>query len=336
VPIAGIPTAVLVAPDAFKGTLSASEVASAVGRGLERAGIETDLCPIADGGEGTLDALVEPLAAEIRTATVEGPMGAPVEVPFGLTGAGRRGAIAVVEGAAASGFHLVAPSERDPVKASTFGTGQLIAAALEAGAKTVIVGAGGTATTDGGCGAIEALRRAGGVPESARLVVLCDVRTPFEDAARLFAPQKGATPDQVLRLTRRLHSLARRFGSRDPRGVPLTGAAGGLSGALWAAFGAELVPGASHVLDAIGFEARLRRARAVVTGEGRLDEQSLAGKGVSEVATRARQSGVPCHAIVGSSALDRFGMRILDLQAVLEAGANNQLTAAGRRIAKLL
>jgi glycerate 2-kinase len=336
VAVAGIPTTVLVAPDAFKGTLRASEVAAAIARGLQRAGMETDLCPIADGGEGTLEALLDPLGAEIRTVPVEGPMGAPVEVPFGLTAAGRRGATAVVEAAAASGFDLVAARERDPVKASTYGTGELIASALQAGARTVLVGAGGTATTDGGSGAIAALKRAGGVPDSARLVVLCDVRTPFEDAARLFAPQKGATPDQVRRLTRRLHALARRFGARDPRGVPLTGAAGGLSGALWAAFGAELVPGASYILDAIGFEPRLRRARAVVTGEGRLDPQSLAGKALSEVATRARQSGVPCHAIVGSSSLDRFGMRILDLQAVLEAGATGQLTAAGRRIARLV
>ena len=111
---------------------------------------------------------------------------------------------------------------------------------------------------------------------------------------------------------------------------------GGLSGGLWAAFGAELVPGASHVLDAIGFDPRLRRARAVVTGEGRLDQQSLAGKALSEVATRARQSGVPCHAIVGSSALDRFGMRMLDLQAVLEAGDAGELASAGRRLADLL
>jgi glycerate kinase len=335
-PIPDLPTTVLVAPDAFKGTLRATEVAAAIGRGLERAGLETDLCPIADGGEGTLDALLEPLGAEIFTASVDDPLGRAVEAPFGLTPAGRRGAAAIVEAAAASGLHLVSDRERDPVKASTFGAGQLIAAALEAGARTVIVGVGGTATMDGGAGAIDALRREGGVPASARLVVLCDVRTPFEDAARLFGPQKGATPDQVRRLTDRLHKLARRFGGRDPRGVPLTGAAGGLSGGLWAEFGAELVPGASHVLDAIGFEPRLRRARAVVTGEGRLDEQSLAGKALSEVATRARQSGVPCHAVVGSSTLDRFGMRILDLQAVLEAGDASALAAAGRRLAELL
>ena len=335
-PIAGVPTTVLVAPDAFKGTLRATEVAAAIGRGLERAGLQTDLCPIADGGEGTLDALADALGAEICMASVQDPLGRPIEAPFGLTPSTRRGATAVVEAAAASGLHLVSGREHDPVRASTFGTGQLIAAALAAGARTVLVGAGGTATTDGGAGAIDALRRAGGVPRGARLIVLCDVRTPFEDAARVFATQKGATPDQVRRLTRRLNALARRFGGREPRGVPLTGAAGGLSGGLWATFGAELVSGASHILDEIGFDPRLRRARAVVTGEGRLDEQSLAGKALSEVATRARQSGVPCHAIVGSSALDRFGLRILDLQAVLEAGDGAELATAGRRLAALL
>ncbi len=151
------------------------------------------------------------------------------------------------------------------------------------------LGVGGSATTDGGSGAIRAIERAGGMGE-ARLVVLCDVRTPFEDAARVFGPQKGAGPDDVERLTARLNAMARRF-ARDPRGVPMTGAAGGLSGGLWAAFGAELVPGAAFVLDEVGFDARMRAARAVITGEGKLDMQSLVGKVVSEVATRARQSG---------------------------------------------
>ena len=122
-------------------------------------------------------------------------------------------------------------------------------------------------------------------------MVLCDVRTPFEDAARVFAPQKGAGPDEVKRLTARLQRAWRGGLTRDPRGVPMTGAAGGLSGGLWAAFGAELVPGAAFVLDEVGFDARMRSARAVVTGEGKLDMQSLVGKVVSEVATRARQSG---------------------------------------------
>lgn len=334
--IPGVPTTVLVAPDAFKGTLTATEVAVAIGRGVEHTGREVDLCPIADGGEGTLDALAEALGAEVRTASVRDPLGRPIEARFALTPPGRRGATAVVESAAASGLHLVTERERDPVKASTFGTGQLIAAALEAGARIVLVAAGGSATTDGGAGAIKALRGAGGVPPGARLVVLSDVRTAFEDAARVFGPQKGATPKQVRALTSRLHSLARRWGPRDPRGVPLTGAAGGLSGGLWAEFGAELTAGAAYVLDAIGFDTRLRRARAVVTGEGRLDEQSLAGKTLSEVATRARQAGVPCHAIVGESELDRFGLRILDLQAVVEASSPRELETAGRRLAGVL
>jgi glycerate 2-kinase len=335
-PMPGIPTTVLIAPDAFKGTLTAAEVATAIGRGLERAGRDIDLCPIADGGEGTLAALAGALGAESRAATVEDPLGRSIDASFALTPPSRRGRTAIVEVAAASGLHLVSERQRDPIKASTFGTGQLIAAAVEAGARTVLVAAGGSATTDGGAGAIEALRRAGGVPAGAHLVVLSDVRTAFEDAAHLFGPQKGATADQVRSLTRRLHTLGRSWGPRDPRGVPLTGAAGGLSGGLWAEFGAELIAGAAYLLDAIGFDQRLRRARAVVTGEGRLDEQSLAGKALSEVATRARQTGVPCHAIVGASALDRFGKRILDLQAVLEAGDLRELLAAGERLAALL
>jgi glycerate kinase len=161
------------------------------------------------------------------------------------------------------------------------------------------------------------------------------VRTPFEDAARVFGPQKGAGPEQVRQLSRRLEALVRRL-PRDPRGVPMTGAAGGLSGGLWAAFGAELVPGAAFVLDAVGFDARMRRARAVVTGEGKLDSQSLVGKAVSEVATRARQAGVPCHAIVGTRELDDFGARILDLQTVLEASTLVEIEDAGRRLAELI
>jgi len=193
---------------------------------------------------------------------------------------------------------------------------------------------GGSATTDGGAGAIRAIREAGGLG-GAKLVVLCDVRTPFEQAARVFAPQKGADEQTVARLTRRLNDQARRL-PRDPRGKPMTGAAGGLSGGLWAEFGAELVPGAQFILDAIDFDRRMRAARAVVTGEGKLDQQSLAGKLVSEVATRARQAGVPCHAIVGKRELDSFGARVLDLQAVFEASTPPQISAAARRLADVL
>jgi glycerate 2-kinase len=327
--IPGIPTTILVAPDSFKGTLTAAEVADAIGRGLESAGRPVDLCPIADGGEGTLDALLDAVGGELRTVSVSDPLGRPIEAAFAL-GDG----VAIVETAAASGLGLVDPSERDPMQASTFGTGQQIVAAIEAGAGLVYLGVGGSATTDGGAGAIRAIQEGGGL-RGARIVVLTDVRTPFEHAARVFAPQKGADEDQVKRLTKRLGDQARKL-TRDPRGRPMTGAAGGLSGGLWAEFGAELVPGAQFVLDAVDFDRRMRAARAVVTGEGKLDQQSLAGKVVCEVSTRARQAGVPCHAIVGTRELDSFGARVLDLQAVFEASTPRQISAAARRLAEVL
>ena len=333
--IPGIPTTILVAPDSFKGTFSAGEVAEAIGRGLQARGRPVDLCPVADGGEGTLDALLPAVEGELQTITVSDPLDRPIEASFVL---GDR--VAVVETAAASGLGLVDPSERDAVAASTFGTGQLILAAIERGAEIVYLGVGGSATTDGGAGAIRAIRDSGGVGGvggvgGARIVVLTDVRTPFEHAARVFGPQKGADEQTVSRLTKRLNDQARRM-KRDPRGVPMTGAAGGLSGGLWAEFGAELVPGAQFVLDAVDFDRRMRAARAVVTGEGKLDQQSLAGKLVSEIATRARQAGVPCHAIVGTRELDSFGVRVLDLQAVFEASTTRQISAAARRLADVL
>ncbi|MEA2161136.1 MAG: glycerate 2-kinase [Solirubrobacteraceae bacterium] len=330
-----IPDTVLVAPDSFKGTVSAGEVAAAIGAGLRAAGAKTDLCPVADGGEGTLAVLGEALGAETLTADVHDPLGRDIRAVFGLVARrSARPAAGVVEVAAASGLGLVAESERDPVAASTFGTGELILAARHAGAEVIYVAVGGSATSDGGAGAIRAIQQGGGL-DGARLVVLCDVRTPFEQAAKVFGPQKGADPAAVRTLTRRLAAAARRL-ERDPRGLPMTGAAGGLSGGLWGAFGAELVPGAAFVLDALDFEPRMRAARAVIAGEGRLDSQSLAGKAVSEVATRARQAGVPCYAVVGSSALDAFGQRILDLEAILEAGTPTELEQAGRHLAQLL
>ncbi len=332
--IPGVPTTILVAPDSFKGTLTATQVADAVGRGLEAAGRPVDLCPIADGGEGTLDALLRALDGERRTMVVSDPLGRAVEAEFGIGEAGRGRLVGIVEMASASGLGLVDPSERDAIAASTFGTGQLIMAAVEAGADVVYLGAGGSATTDGGAGAIRAIEEQGGLGGT-RISVLTDVRTPFEHAARVFGPQKGAAPDDVTKLTKRLNDQARRL-RRDPRGVPMTGAAGGLSGGLWAEFDAELVPGAQFVLDAVDFDRRMRAARAVVTGEGKLDQQSLAGKLVSEVSTRARQGGVPCHAIVGTRELDSFGVRVLDLQAVFEASTPSQISAAARRLAEVL
>jgi glycerate 2-kinase len=309
------PRQVLVAPDAFKGTFRASEVAGAIGRGLERAGLmPPDLCPVADGGEGTLDALLPGLGGEVVGAVAHDPLGRELRTGFALV---EGGGTAIVETAFASGLALLDEDERDAWAASTYGTGELIASAIDAGAAVVLVAVGGSATTDGGAGAIEAIAERGGL-RGARLVVLCDVRTPFEDAPRVFAPQKGADPGTVARLEERLAALAVRW-PRDPRGMPMTGAAGGLSGGLWAAFGAVLEPGAPWVLDALDFDARMRAARAVVTGEGKLDEQTLQGKLVGEIGTRARQAGVPLHAIVGRDALDPFGKRIIDLQRVYEA-----------------
>ena len=315
---------VLVAPDSFKGTLAAAEVAAAVARGLRGGGREAVELPVADGGEGTMDVLVAALGGELRTAAASDPLGRPVEATFALTRAG-----AVVEVAQASGLGLVAEAERDAYAASSRGTGELIAAAAAAGAETVVVCAGGSATTDGGAGALAALDEAGVAP---RIVVVCDVRTPWEDAPRVYGPQKGADPATVRRLERRLERLAA-DAPRDPRGVPMTGAAGGLSGGLWAWRGASLVPGAAYVLDAIGFDAHMRAARFVVTGEGRLDEQTLAGKAVGEVATRSRQAGVACHAVVGESALDPFRARVLDLSSVTAAGTPAALEDAGRALA---
>jgi glycerate kinase len=330
VTLAGIRETVLVAPDSFKGTFTAVEVAAAVGAGLSAAGRPIDLCPVADGGEGTAAVLLGALGGERVACEASDPLGRPVAAWFGLLPTG----IAVVETAAASGLSLVAPDERDPVAASTRGTGELIVAAIEAGASTVLVGAGGSGTTDGGAGAVSAVVEAGGL-RGARLVVLCDTRVEFQGAARIYGPQKGADPAAVSVLSERLRTMALEL-PRDPRGVAMTGAAGGLAGGLWAAFGAELVSGASYVLDALRFDERMLACRAVVCGEGRLDLQSLSGKAVSEVATRARQSGVPCHAVVGSRTLDAFGARILDLQAMLVASTAAELRAAGHELAAVL
>jgi glycerate 2-kinase len=323
---------VLVAPDSFKGTLRAAEVAGAIGRGLERAGLmPPDLCPLADGGEGTMEALLLALGGETVAAAVHDPLGRPLRAPFGLV---EDGGTAVLEMASASGLGLVAEAERDAWAASTYGTGELICAAVDAGAAVVLVGVGGSATTDGGAGALEAIDEHGGLG-GARIVVLCDVRTPFERAPAVFGPQKGADPAMVARLEQRLDELAARL-PRDPRGVPMTGAAGGLSGGLWAAHGALLEAGAPWILDALGFDARMRAARAVVTGEGKLDEQTLEGKLVGEIGTRTRQAGVPLHAIVGTDALDPFGKRIIDLQVVQTATNLAEIEAAGETLGRAL
>jgi glycerate 2-kinase len=315
---------VLVAPDSFKGTFSAREVAAAIAGGLAEAGRETVELPVADGGEGTMEVLVTVLGGEVITQTVSDPLGRQIEARFALLPDGS----AVVETAQASGLGLVAEEERDAWAASTRGTGELIAAAAAAGADHVIVTVGGSATTDGGAGALEALDEAG---VSVRLDVLCDVRTPFEKAPSVFGPQKGADPELVTRLEERLDELAETF-DRDPRGEEMTGAAGGLSGGLWGRYGANLAHGASYVLDAIGFDDAMKGSAFVVTGEGRIDNQTLQGKIVGEVATRCRQAGVACHAVVGRDELDPFDQRIIDLASVEEATDLDGLRAAGRAL----
>ncbi len=321
---------VLVAPDSFKGTYRAAEVAGAIGRGLERAGLmPPDLCPLADGGEGTMEALLLALGGETVGAEVQDPLGRTIQGQFGLI---EDGGTAVIEMASASGLGLVREEERDAWAASTYGTGELISAAIDAGAQVVLLGVGGSATTDGGAGAIAALEECGGL-RGARIVVLCDVRTPFERAPAVYGPQKGADAAMVARLEERLDALAQRL-PRDPRGVPMSGAAGGLSGGLWAAFGATLEPGAPFILGALDFDARMRAARAVVTGEGKLDEQTLEGKLVGEIGTRTRQAGVPLHAVVGTDRLDGFGKRMIDLQLVQEATNLEELEAAGERLGR--
>jgi glycerate kinase len=323
---------ILVAPDSFKGTFAAPAVAAAIGRGLERAGHPPpDLCPVADGGEGTMAALLTTLGGTTAGTEVGDPLGRPVQAGFALI---EDGATAIVEVAEASGLGRVAPGERDAEAASSRGTGELIVAAIAAGAQVVLVAAGGSATTDGGAGAVEAIADAGGL-NGARLVVLCDVRTPFEDAARVFAPQKGADAAAVKRLTKRLDRLAATW-PRDPRGMAMTAAAGGLAGGLWANLGAALEPGATFVLEALDYDARMRAAAAVIVGEGQLDRTSLEGKVLGEAATRARQAGVPCFAIVGTNALDPFDSRILDLQRVLEAPTLDAMADAAASLADVL
>jgi len=242
----------------------------------------------------------------------------------------------VIEVAAASGLDLLAEAERDGEAASSVGTGELVVAGARGWSAAGVGGGGrqcderrwsGRDRGDRGC------RRAGG----AALKVLCDVRTPFELAAARFAPQKGADEAAVARLARRLELNGRRVLRRDPRGVPMSGAAGRpLGRSSGRQFDAVLVPGAPFVLDALDFDRRLRASHAVVLGEGRLDATTLDGKALAEAATRARTARRSAHAIVAINALDAFDARILDLQTITEARTIDQLTSAAEQLAAQL
>jgi glycerate kinase len=288
---------VVVCPDKFRGTATAAEVAAAMARAAEVAGWVVDRVPLADGGEG----LLEVLGGGVRHTEITGPLGAPTVAEWRS-----HGDLAVVEMARASGLALVGgPDGNDPLRASTIGTGELLAAVFDTGARQVIVGVGGSATTDGGLGCLRAL------PSKNRLAaidvrVACDVRTHFVDAAAEFGPQKGATSAQVALLERRLERLAQVYEDDygvDVRPIEGGGAAGGLAGGL-AAIGARLEPGFELVAGVVELEDRFEGADLVVTGEGQLDGTSLTGKVVGGVLGLAAAAGVPVVVIAGRVADD--------------------------------
>jgi glycerate 2-kinase len=318
------------APNAFKGTLSAAAAAAAIARGVRDAGADAIEIPVADGGDGTLDVLLAARGPEARVTRhrVTGPTGHPVIARLGWLG--RREA--VVELAEASGLRRLDASALDALHATSRGTGELIRIAVDAGARKIIVGVGGSACTDGGAGLLQALGAhvtdargeeigpggagldhaeaidlAGVLRTLAQstIEVACDIRSPLlgpSGSARMFAPQKGATADDVVRLERalaRFASLASRSGRDDVATLPGAGAAGGCGFGL-ALAGARLLPGAHVVCDLVGLDDALRSAAVAITGEGRLDGQTPTGKAPAEVAARAHTHGIPCMAIAGT------------------------------------
>lgn len=337
---------ILVVPDKFRGTLTATEAASAIARGWRRVRPHDliEEVPLADGGEGTLDALLAALGGERRTARVSGPLGDEIEATFGL--AGPRGRLGIVEMARASGLGLVSPARRDPMRASTRGTGELLLAALRAGATEVLVCLGGSATTDGGAGMAQALGvallDAEGAPigpggagllrlaridatgldplvRAARVQAACDVDSPLtgpRGAAHAFAPQKGASPEEVLLLDRALRHLAavvHRDLGIDVRDLPGAGAAGGLGAGLSAFLGARLRPGVQVVMEAVELGRRIRVADLVLTGEGAFDESSLRGKVPGGVLELSRSANVPVVILCGRAEIRPDGVEVRSL-----------------------
>ena len=324
---------ILLAPDSFKGCLSAREVCDALADGIRAACPSAEILavPMADGGEGTVQSLVDATGGEIVVETVEGPLGEPVQAAFGLLGDGESG---VIEMAMASGLPLVPPEKRNPLLTTTFGTGQLISAALNRGRRKLLVGIGGSATNDGGAGMAQALgarfldpdgrviERVGGgrladidrIDASgldARLKevevrVACDVDNPLcgpTGAAAVYGPQKGATPEMVATLDAGLRHYADRLRAdlgMDVADTPGSGAAGGLGAGLMAFCGAQLQRGVEIVIEAVGLRDKMRGADLVITGEGRIDFQTAFGKTPSGVAAVARECGVPVVAVGGS------------------------------------
>lgn len=322
---------IVLAPNAFKGGLTAMQAASAMEQGIRSAFPEADIrkVPVADGGDGLAEVLSDALEGEARVARVRGPLGQPLRATLYHVPAQR---LAVVEMAAASGLALLAPHERNPTLTTTFGTGELIRAALDLGVRHVVVGIGGSATNDGGVGMAAALgmrfldaarndvapigaalgqiRRidtSGLDPRLATLCceAICDVDNPLlgpRGAARVYGPQKGASPAQVEELEAGLAQLADVIATDlglDVREMPGAGAAGGLGAGLHAFLGAKLRRGVDLVLDMVGLDEQLLGADLVITAEGQIDYQTAFGKAPAGVAQRARAQGVPCLAIAG-------------------------------------
>lgn len=327
---------VVIAPDSFKESLSALEVAEAIERGFRH--IYPAACyvklPMADGGEGTVDAMVAATGGEIINVQVSGPQGKATEAFYGLLGEGKT---AVIEMAAASGLHLVARDERDPRVTSSYGTGELILAALQPGVTSIILGIGGSATNDGGAGMMQALGarlldehhqdlKPGGAAlaqlahidlrqldprlHQVKITVACDVDNPLcgeQGASAVFGPQKGATKEMVQQLDRALHhygTLLEQATGRPVLQIPGAGAAGGMGAALIGFLDAQLRPGIEIVIETLHLEEAVRDADLVITGEGRLDSQSVHGKTPIGVARVAKRHQLPVIAIAGSLARD--------------------------------
>ncbi len=293
------------------------------------------LLPVADGGEGTVQALVEATSGQLIPARVTGPLGTSVESCFGILGSSAPGEppTAVIEMAAAAGLPLVPPAKRDPRITTTYGVGELIRQALDLGCRRLIIGIGGSATNDGGAGMAQALGASlldaqgadlppGGAAlarldriqvtgldarlQETTILVACDVTNPLcgpEGASAIYGPQKGATPAMVAELDAALAHYAtiiKRDLGKDVRDLPGTGAAGGLGAGLLAFLKATLTPGAPLILDTLGFDSHLRGASLLFTAEGRIDQQTTYGKAVAAVAARAKAAGVPVIALAGS------------------------------------
>jgi glycerate kinase len=339
---------ILIAPDKFKGCLSALEVARAMERGIKKvdSSIETIICPMADGGEGTVETLVEATGGQIITLDVTGPLGEKVEAHYGILGDGKT---AVIEMASASGLWLVPQEKRNPLLTTTYGTGELIKDALRREVEKILIGIGGSATNDGGMGAAQALgvkfygedgqelglggRELGRIAKmdpsgldwrvkKVEVEVACDVENPLygpRGAAYVYAPQKGATPEMVDFLDRGLAHYARKikeYLGKEIKDVPGSGAAGGLGGGLLAFLDARLRPGVEIVKDVVGFREKLKGVQLLVTGEGALDEQTLSGKTPIGVAREAREAHIPTIAFAGSVTQKTQLLRDAGLEAV--------------------